>query len=117
MGNCLKEDDGQYFIIVRSGSKGGKYREMPVIGDIDLVVRKMNEVGDKKVWNKIHNAADIHSYRGDYANAIYLANARPIDQIPKFDRYYCLKDKKGIWYDKKVMKITSKALLMGTQNS
>jgi hypothetical protein len=33
MGNCLKEDDGQYFIIVRAGSKGGKYREVPLIGD------------------------------------------------------------------------------------
>jgi hypothetical protein len=25
----------------------------------------MNAAGDKKVWNKIHNAADIHSYRGE----------------------------------------------------
>jgi integrase len=48
MGNCLKEEDGKYYIIVRSGSKGGKYREVPVIGDIDLVVRKMNEAGDKR---------------------------------------------------------------------
>jgi hypothetical protein len=70
----------------------------------------MNEAGDKKVWNKIHNAADIHSYRGDYATAIYLANARPLEQISKCDRYYCRKDKKGIWYDKEAMKITSKAL-------
>jgi hypothetical protein len=70
----------------------------------------MNEAGDKKVLNNIHNAADIHSYRGDYATAIYLANARPLEQIPKCDRYYCRKDKKGVWYDKEAMKITSKAL-------
>jgi len=110
IGNCLKEEDGKYYIIVRSGSKGGKHREVQVIGNIDLVVRIMNEAGNKKVWNKIHNAADIHSYRGNYATAIYLANARPLDQIPKCDRYYCRKDKKGVWYDKEAMKITSKAL-------
>lgn len=62
------------------------------------------------LWCKIHDAADIHSYRADYATAIYLTNARPLDQIPKCDRYYCRKDKKGIWYDKEAMKITSKAL-------
>lgn len=33
-----------------------------------------------------------------------------IAEIPKCDRYYCKKDKKGIWYDKEAMKITSRAL-------
>ena len=110
IGNCLKEEDGTYYIIVRSGSKGGKYREVPIIRDVDFVVAKMKEAGNEKVWSKIHNAADIHSYRADYATAIYLTNARPLDQIPKCDRYYCRKDKKGVWYDKEAMKITSKAL-------
>jgi len=73
LGNCLKEEDGIYYIIVRSGSKDGKHREVRVIGNINLVVRIMIAAGNKKVWNKIHNAAAIHSYRGDYATAIYLA--------------------------------------------
>jgi hypothetical protein len=109
-GNCMKEEDGQYFVIVRSGAKGGKYREVPVIGNVDLVIRKMNEAGNKKVFDKFSSAADIHSYRADYATAIYSANARPLEQIPKCDRYYCRKDKKGFWYDKQAMKIASKAL-------
>jgi hypothetical protein len=109
-GNCLKKEEGQCFIIVKSGSKGGKYREAPVIGNVDLVIRMMNEAGNKKVFAKISSAADIHSYRADYATAIYNANARPLDQIPKCDRYYCRKDKKGFWYDKQAMKIASKAL-------
>ena len=109
-GNCLKEEDGTVYIIVQSGAKGGKYREAPVIGNLDLVVRKMNEAGSKKVWSKISNAADIHSYRGDYATAMYLKNARPLESIPKSERYYCRKDKVGFWYDKEAMKITSKAL-------
>lgn len=47
-GNCLKEEDGRYLIIVQSGSKGRKYREAPVIGNVDLVIRKMNEAGKKR---------------------------------------------------------------------
>jgi len=109
-GNCLKEKDGIFYIIVRSGAKGGKYREVPVIRNVDLVVQIMNQAGDNKVFAKLHNAADIHSYRSDYATAVYQANARPLEQIPKCDRYYCRKDKRGIWYDKDAMKITSKAL-------
>ncbi len=46
MGNCLKEEDGKYYIIVRSGSKGGKYREVPVSENIDLVFRIMNKARD-----------------------------------------------------------------------
>lgn len=37
--------------------------------------------------------------------AIYLANARPLDQIPKCDRYYALSEMNG------------SDVLMGTQNS
>lgn len=74
-GNCLKEDDGQHYIIVRSGSKGGRYRESLVIGNVDLVIRKMNEAGNKKGFAKISSAADIHSYRAEYATAIYNSNA------------------------------------------
>ena len=90
--------------------KVGKHREVQVIGNIDLVVLIRKAAENKKVWTKIHNAADIHSYRADYATAFYIANARPLDEIPKCDRYYCRKDKKGVWYDKESMKITSKAL-------
>lgn len=109
-GDCLKEEEGTFYIIVRSGAKGGKYREVPVIRNVDLVVQLLNQAGDKKVFAKLHNAADIHSYRSDYATAIYQANARPLDQIPRNERYFCRKDKTGIWYDKEAMKITSKAL-------
>lgn len=44
-----------------------------------------NTPPDEKVWQFIHQCADIHSYRSDYAVAIYKAHARKISEIP-FDR-------------------------------
>lgn len=69
-GNCLKEDDGQYFIIVRSGSKGGKYREVPVIENIYLVVQIMNEAGDKKVSTESQSKISKISFMVVSANII-----------------------------------------------
>ena len=66
-----------------------------------------NTQPDEKVWQFIHQCADIHSYRSDYAVAIYKAHARKISEIP-FDRvnkgtgkryqsdvYTCRKDEAG----------------------
>jgi len=37
-------------------------------------------------------------------------HARPLDKIPKKERYCCRSDLKGVWYDKKAMLIASSAL-------
>ena len=92
--------EGEYFIHVRNG-KGGRERVSPII---------------------IHQCADIHSYRSDYAVAIYKAHARKISEIP-FDRvnkgtgkryqsdvYTCRKDEAGKKLDKAAMLVCSKAL-------
>lgn len=61
-------------------------------------VRRINFVGSKaeialccdimskgsglsKVWGKVHSAADIHSYRADYATKVYQMHARPIETL------------------------------------
>lgn len=76
----------------------------------------------EKVWQHIHQSADIHGYRAEYATDIYRAHARPIEEIPydrvnkgtgrKFqsDVYTCRKDESGKKLDKKAMLICSKAL-------
>ena len=74
------------------------------------------------MWQHVHNSADIHGYRGDYATAIYKAHAREIQDIP-YDRvnrgtgkryqsqvYTCRKDEAGKKLDKAAMLICSKAL-------
>ena len=121
-GDKLIYKEGQYYIKVDRGSKGGRYREAPVIGDIGNVKRLMSMAGNEKVFSKIPSGADIHSYRADYATAIYNMNARPIEEIPydalnwglkcayQSEVYHCRGDKKGVKLDKLAMKKASEAL-------
>lgn len=109
-GDKLIQKDGIYYIKVDAGSKGGRHREVPIIGDVDFIVARMMNAGLNKVWNRLPSGADIHSYRADYATALYLSHKRKILSIPKKERYCCRGDRKGLWLDKKAMLITSKAL-------
>lgn len=121
-GNKLIYKENKPYIVVDKGSKGGKYREVPVIGNQQFVIDRMNSVGNGKVFETIHNGADVHSYRSDYATNYYNQIARPISEIP-FDRtnagsgrsyqsevYNCRGDLKGVKYDKVAMLEVSKAL-------
>lgn len=107
-GNQLIERDGKYFIGVTG--KGGRYRESPIIYKVDQVVDRMKAAQNEKVFERIHNAADIHSYRAQYATMFYNSIARERTLIPKEDRYCCRIDLKGVWYDKKAMLEVSRAL-------
>ncbi|MBT9673134.1 hypothetical protein GPK89_00095 [Gemmiger formicilis] len=112
-----------YYIHVRNG-KGGRERVSPIVGKnaAQIVERIRNTPNDEKVWQHIHQSADIHGYRAEYATDIYRAHARPIEEIPydrvnkgtgrKFqsDVYTCRKDESGKKLDKKAMLICSKAL-------
>ena len=116
-----KKEEDKYYIKVNVGSKGGRERLAPVIGNVKIVVERMKSVGINKVFDKVPLAADIHSYRADYATAIYNAHARPIDELKlkcnlgvkggnTGDVYVCRGDLKGVVYDRKAMKVASKAL-------
>lgn len=107
-GDQLIERDDQYYVCTTG--KGGRYREAPVCGDVELVVQKMKEAGTGKVWAKVPSNADTHSYRADYATRIYSSHARPIEKLPRKEQYICRKDKKGVIYDRKAMLEASKAL-------
>ena len=104
-----------WFIHVRNG-KGGRERLSPIIGKNaeQIIERIAGTPAEEKVWQHVHNSADIHGYRGDYATAIYKAHAREIKDIP-YDRYQsqvytCRKDEAGKKLDKAAMLICSKAL-------
>ena len=112
-----------WFIHVRNG-KGGRERLSPIIGKNaeQIIERIAGTPAEEKVWQHIHNSADIHGYRGDYATAIYKAHAREIKDIP-YDRvnggtkkryqsqvYVCRKDEAGKKLDREAMLICSKAL-------
>lgn len=109
-GDKLIKKDAIYYIKVDAGSKGGRHREVPIMGDVNAVVRRMIAAGSNKVWSHIPTGADIHSYRADYTTTNYLTHRRELSEIPMKERYCCRKDRKGLWLDKKAMLITSKAL-------
>lgn len=112
-----------YFTHVRSG-KGGRERLSPIIGpdSAQIIERMQNTPDEEKVWQHVHQSADIHGYRAEYATAMYKAHARPIEEIP-YDRvnkgtgrkyqsevYTCRKDEAGRKLDKAAMLVCSKAL-------
>ena len=76
----------EWFIHVRNG-KGGRERLSPIIGKNagQIIERIADTPAEEKVWQHIHNCADIHGYRAEYATAIYKAHARAIEEIP-YDR-------------------------------
>lgn len=115
--------ESEYFTYVRNG-KGGRKRMSPIIGkNAEQIIERMRDTPpEEKVWQHIHQCADIHSYRADYATAMYKAHARAIEDIPydrvnrgtgkrfQSDVYTCRKDEAGKKLDKAAMLICSKAL-------
>ncbi len=119
----LQFPDQEYFLHHRN-DKGGRERYAPIIGaNQEQIVTRMRATNlHEKVWKYVPGNADIHSYRGDYATAIYKLYARDIKDIP-YDRinkgtgkrfqsevYTCRKDEAGKKLDKAAMLKASKAL-------
>ena len=104
--------DGLQLHVIRN-TKGGRWRMAPLVGEpeeIAMVQRMCRTAGDDRVWPHVPSSADIHSYRADYCQRVYEAAARPVDQIPADERYYCRGDRKGVILDRKAMLIASQAL-------
>lgn len=104
--------DGLQLHVIRN-TKGGRWRMAPLVGEpeeIELVQRMCQAAGDNRVWPHVPGSADIHSYRADYCQKVYLQYARPADKIPPTDRYYCRGDRKGVMLDRPAMLIASQAL-------
>lgn len=105
-------EDGSFAVDIHKG-KGGKQRLAPIYGPperVERVVEMMRAAGDELLFPEIPYAADIHSYRAEYACTIYQTHARPLDQIPLKEQYICRKDLAGVVYDKRAMRIASEAL-------
>ena len=112
-GNDLIEKDGKYYIHIPRG-KGGKERTAIIQGtaaEIDAVVRKFKEAGEGHVWpSGIPKNVPVHRYRGQYAERVYRACARPIEALEGHDRYFCRHDMAGIVYDRTALAYVSKQL-------
>ena len=128
----IENEDGTYSILVDVAAKGGRTRIAPVIGPhADEIAGRMKAAGSARVWRAVPSHADIHSYRSDYATALYSAHARPREicreecfynrehyngkGIPKGgndrDSIYRFKgERRGEWLDKAAMLLVSRAL-------
>ena len=113
---------GEAHIEVFNG-KGGKYRAVPVINDVEAVERLCRAAGNGKVFAKVPAAMDVHSYRAQYATDLYRMYARPLEECkrtPFYDPqkkreytnsvYYFRRDRAGEWLDRAAMLRASRAL-------
>ena len=126
-GNQVFRRGGSWYIHIERGQgKGGRERDIPIIGtpeQIRRVVEIMRAAGDKLVFPRVHAAADIHGYRAEYAAELYRMHARPLEvcrrdpfynpsrhRMERNSVYYCRNDERGRWFDKRAMLIVSRAL-------
>ena len=115
----IHDEEKGYCINVNTASKGGRPRLAPIIRNVESIIEVMNSAGSNKVFDKIPNGADIHSYRADYATTFYKEIARPVEELglnlgvkggSTGDAYVCRGDLKGTIYDRKAMEVVSNAL-------
>lgn len=112
-GDALCYKDGKPYLHLTEGTKGGRPRYSPIIGDperVREVVEKCRQAGPERVWDKVPSGMDEHSYRAIYAAKIYKAHARPLETLTKKEKYYCRGELKGKVFDREAMKIASRAL-------
>lgn len=106
--------DGIAYVKIDSGTKGGKTRVAEIAGDpehVQAVIDRIQSVPQgERVFERVPAAMDVHYYRRWYASALYSQYARPVDQIPRADRYYCRGDKQGVIYDRQAMKRVTESL-------
>ena len=99
-------------IHVRSG-KGGRERIAPIYSDpntLNTIKDMCSKSGSGKIFAKVPSCADIHSYRSDYCEKVYFANARDISTLSQKELYICRGDRAQIKLDRSALATASRAL-------
>lgn len=101
---------GDRFAYVKQG-KNGKQRFAPLTGKYaEQAWERMKDTpADRKVFDYLPEC-DIHSYRADYARAVYKSLSRPLDTLSRHQLYCCRGDMKGCHFDRAAMAEVSNAL-------
>ena len=106
-------ENGQAYLNVTQGTKGGKPRVAKIVGKTEEETKDIVKwIQSKKgrLFNKLSSNYDNHYYRATYANRLYNQLKRDIDDIPTQERYVMRKDRAGEVYDKQAMLLVSNAL-------
>ena len=114
----IKADDlffknGQAYLNINKGTKGGKPRIAKIVGETEeetKAIVKWIQSKQGRLFNKLSSNYDNHYYRATYANRLYNQLKRDIDDIPTQERYVMRKDRAGEVYDKQAMLLVSKSL-------
>jgi hypothetical protein len=101
---------GKYYVYFHAGTKGGRPRYAELLDDTGEIIEMFRLAGDRQICPQVSEVYDNHSRRAVYAQKLYTKYARPVDQIPKEDRYIMRGDMKGVILDRKAMKYVSEAL-------
>lgn len=114
-GDALRYDSsGRPFLHITRGTKGGKIRDAVIIGatpeETEYIVGLFKSAGKMKLLPKVSSAYDNHRYRAEYAKRLYQHFARNIDEIPKKERIYLRKDRKGEILDRSCLTYISSCL-------
>lgn len=78
-GTDLIEDNGNLYLNIHKGTKGGRIRISPLVGseeELEIVKKLCAEAGEGKIFPNPNGNADVHSFRADYAQRIYNKNKR-----------------------------------------
>lgn len=106
-------ENGQAYLNVTRGTKGGKPRIAKIVGKTEEETKdivKWIQSNQGRLFNKLSSNYDNHYYRATYANRLYNQLKRDTDKIPFEQRYIMRKERAGEVYDKQAMLLVSKAL-------
>lgn len=106
-------ENGQAYLNVDKGTKGGKSRVAKIVGKTEEETKdivKWIQSKEGRLFNKLSSNYDNHYYRATYANRLYNELKRDIDDIPAQERYVMRKERAGEVYDKHAMLQVSRAL-------
>jgi hypothetical protein len=103
--DLTQDADGRAYVHVQSG-KGGRMREVPVLPGHEEAVLQQGIGKDlsASVFERIPKHLDVHSYRREYAQALYLLLA-PGRNLPPASGRLCPQD-----YDRAAAKQVTQAL-------
>lgn len=106
-------ENGQAYLNINKGTKGGKLRVAKIVGKTEAETKdiiKWIQSKEGRLFNKLSSNYDNHFYRATYANRLYNQLKRDIADIPTEEKYIMRKDRAGEVYDKQAMLHVSKAL-------
>lgn len=106
-------ENGQAYLNINKGTKGGKSRVAKIVGKTEAETKdiiKWIQSKEGRLFNKLSSNYDNHFYRATYANRLYNQLKRDIADIPTEEKYIMRKDRAGEVYDKQAMLHVSKAL-------